>query len=71
MHGCERIKTIGDAVNTASRMESESKAMHINISNKTRGKLQGQYALTPHAKTVKGKGRQKMFYLDESRRNSR
>ena len=56
----------GDAINTASRMQSYSDAMRINLSSQTSSLLdKTEFKLTPRGKTeVKGKGEMEMFYLD-------
>lgn len=56
----------GDGVNTASRMESNSKAMHINLSKQTRSRLSEAFSLkTRGLVEVKGKGPMEMFYLEQ------
>ena len=55
----------GDGVNTASRMESMSEPMKINISAETRRHLDERYQLTARGRlTVKGKGELEMFFVD-------
>lgn len=54
----------GDAINTASRMESNSIPMHINVSQETRDKLKEEYVFEEREPVkVKGKGELKMFFL--------
>ena len=56
----------GDGVNTASRMESNSKAMHINMSKQTSLLLSDAYQLKARGLVdVKGKGPMEMFYLED------
>lgn len=56
----------GDAINTASRMQSHSDAMRINLSAETSALLDpNEFKLTSRGLTdVKGKGKMEMFYLD-------
>lgn len=57
----------GDTVNTASRMESNSAPMHINISEATYRLLQGRFpceARPPLA--VKGKGDMNMYFVSRN-----
>ena len=60
------LRRLGDAINTASRMQSYSDAMRINLSSQTSSLLdKAEFKLTPRGKTeVKGKGEMEMFYLD-------
>ena len=56
----------GDGVNTASRMESYSTSMQINLSKQTSQLLSDAYSLIPRGMVeVKGKGLIEMFFLDE------
>lgn len=56
----------GDTINTASRMESNSGPMRINVSESTARYLKGHYALTDRGYfDIKGKGRMKMFFVSE------
>ena len=56
----------GDGVNTASRMESYSEPMQINLSAATRALLSPNYILKSRGMIdVKGKGQMEMFFLDE------
>lgn len=58
----------GDGVNTASRMESYSEPMEINLSSATRSLLSDHYALRARGRiSVKGKGDMEMFFLDHIR----
>ncbi len=64
-----RVKYIydifGDGVNTASRMETHSEPMEINLSSATQSQLTEAYQLRPRgAVEVKGKGPMEMFFLD-------
>lgn len=54
----------GDSVNIASRMETNSEAMHINVSEATYNIVKSKFDFVerPPIK-VKGKGNMKMFYL--------
>ena len=55
----------GDGVNTASRMESYSEPMKINISRETRNLLGAEFQLMPRPpQEVKGKGMMEMFFVD-------
>lgn len=52
----------GDAVNTASRMESNGSAMKINVSESTYNLVKDRFDFTARGELdVKGKGRMKMF----------
>ncbi len=54
----------GDTVNTASRMESNSEVMRINISEKTRDLLGETISVEDRgAFQIKGKGSMKMFFV--------
>lgn len=64
-----RVKYIydifGDGVNTASRMETHSEPMEINLSEATQRRLPESYRVRPRgAVEVKGKGPMNMFFLD-------
>ncbi len=55
----------GDTINTASRMESNSEPMRINISRSTFELVQEDFPTTPRpALEVKGKGLQEMFFIE-------
>lgn len=55
----------GDTINTASRMESNSEPMRINISQTTYNLVQDKFSFIERdALEVKGKGLMKMFFLD-------
>jgi class 3 adenylate cyclase len=54
----------GDAINTASRMESNSAAMRINVSESTYKHIRGKYKIGRRKPVeVKGKGVLNMFYV--------
>jgi adenylate cyclase len=54
----------GDAVNTASRMESQGEADHIQVSEATRALLADGFVLEPRGLVeIKGKGLMETFYL--------
>ncbi len=56
----------GDTINTASRMESNSEAMRINVSETSFNILKDKFSfIEREAIEVKGKGKMKMFFLDE------
>ncbi|MCD4747159.1 MAG: adenylate/guanylate cyclase domain-containing protein, partial [Bacteroidales bacterium] len=55
----------GDTINTASRMESNSEPMRINVSETTYMILKDKYNFIKRETiNVKGKGSMKMFFLD-------
>ena len=55
----------GDTINTASRMESNSEPMRINVSETTYTILKDNYHFTKREViNVKGKGKLKMYFLD-------
>lgn len=55
----------GDGVNTASRMESYSEPMKINISSALRARLSPQFHVVNRGRLlVKGKGEIEMFFLE-------
>lgn len=55
----------GDSINTASRMESNSEPMRINISQSTYDLVKGDFPITPRgALAVKGKGEMNMYFVD-------
>jgi adenylate cyclase len=54
----------GDTVNIASRMESHSLPMRINVSRATADRLEGRLPLLPRERLeVKGKGPMEMFFV--------
>ncbi|MEA3445443.1 MAG: adenylate/guanylate cyclase domain-containing protein [Bacteroidota bacterium] len=54
----------GDTINTASRMESNSEAGCINVSEQTRKQAQNHFTFIERPKIeVKGKGKMKMYFL--------
>jgi len=56
----------GDTINTASRMESNSEPMRINVSETTYAILKDKYNfIEREIITVKGKGSMQMFFLDD------
>ncbi len=56
----------GDAINTASRMESNSLPMRINVSSETYELLKNEFVFEEREPLeVKGKGTMKMFFLNE------
>lgn len=55
----------GDTINTASRMETNSKPMKITVSQTTAQLLAEDFVLIPRPeKKIKGKGSMKMFFLE-------
>nr|MBC8342358.1 adenylate/guanylate cyclase domain-containing protein [Bacteroidota bacterium] len=55
----------GDTINTASRMESNSEPMKINISVSTYHLVKDQYMITKREdREVKGKGKMQMFFVE-------
>lgn len=55
----------GDTVNTASRMESNSEVMRINVSENTYNLLKDEYKFSERQPLeVKGKGLMKMYFLE-------
>jgi class 3 adenylate cyclase len=55
----------GDTINTSSRMESNSEAMHINISAVTHSLIKEEFHFTEREPMeIKGKGLMKMYFLD-------
>jgi len=55
----------GDTINTASRMESNSESMRINVSEATYSILKEKFSFIERdAIEVKGKGNMKMYFLD-------
>lgn len=55
----------GDTINTASRMESNSEAMQINVSETTYSILKDEFRFIRREPVeVKGKGKMEMFFLD-------
>ena len=56
----------GDTINTASRMETNSAPMRINVSEATWRLVPEQFAYTEReVMDAKGKGRMRMHYLAE------
>jgi class 3 adenylate cyclase len=54
----------GDTINTASRMESHSEPMRINLSEVTAALISDEFKLEERpVQTVKGKGDMKMFFV--------
>ncbi len=54
----------GDTINTASRMEANSEAMKINVSDTTKQLVNGQFDFDEREEiSVKGKGMMKMWFL--------
>ena len=55
----------GDTVNTASRMESNSEVMRINVSDKVQALISEQFKFTDRGQfQIKGKGTMNMFFVD-------
>jgi class 3 adenylate cyclase len=55
----------GDSINTASRMESNSEPMRINISETTKELVKDKFQLIERGPiSVKGKGEMKMYFVD-------
>ena len=58
----------GDSINTAARMEQNSEAMKINVSEVTYHLLKGDYVFEKRLpKDIKGKGLMNMYYLIEEK----
>jgi class 3 adenylate cyclase len=56
----------GDTINTASRMESNSEPMQINVSEATYNLLKDKYEfVTRDLSEIKGKGKMNMYFLKE------
>lgn len=57
----------GDTINIASRMESNSEPMKINVSEAAFKKLDGLFTFVERSEIdVKGKGKMKMYFLEET-----
>jgi class 3 adenylate cyclase len=57
----------GDTINTASRMETYSEPMRINVSETTYALVKDDFAFVPREPAeVKGKGRLRMYFVDTS-----
>jgi len=57
----------GDTINTASRMESHSEAMRVNLSEATQSLLPDGYRFIEREATeVKGKGRMNMYFVESA-----
>ncbi len=55
----------GDTINTASRMESNSEPMRINLSEITYQLVKDKFSITDRGQVeVKGKGQMRMFFVD-------
>ena len=55
----------GDTINTASRMESSSEPMRINLSEATWSLVKDEFPCTPREPMeIKGKGTMRMFFVD-------
>ena len=55
----------GDTVNTASRMETNSEPMKINVSESTRNLVKDEFVFTERPSImVKGKGKMNMFFVE-------
>ena len=55
----------GDSINTASRMESNSEPMKINISETTYQLVKDKFKVIERGPLfVKGKGEMKMYFID-------
>ncbi|MDM8547659.1 adenylate/guanylate cyclase domain-containing protein [Candidatus Venteria ishoeyi] len=55
----------GDSINTASRMESNSEPMHINISESTYHLVKDEFKIKPRGLVgVKGKGEMNMYFVE-------
>jgi class 3 adenylate cyclase len=56
----------GDTINTASRMESNSDPMKINISENTWQLVKDDFKIVPRGEfEVKGKGAMRMFFVED------
>jgi adenylate cyclase len=56
----------GDKINTASRMESNSESMKINISQHTWEIVKNEFKITPRGEfEVKGKGAMRMYFVED------
>jgi class 3 adenylate cyclase len=56
----------GDTINTASRMESNSEPMRINISENTWSLVKDDFKITPRGEfEVKGKGAMHMYFVED------
>jgi class 3 adenylate cyclase/Flp pilus assembly protein TadD len=56
----------GDTINTASRMESNSEAMKINISESTYQLVKDDFRVVPRGfLEVKGKGQMRMYFVEQ------
>ena len=56
----------GDTINTASRMESNSDPMKINISENTWKLVKDDFKITPRGEfEVKGKGAMRMYFVED------
>jgi adenylate cyclase len=61
----------GDTVNTASRMESNSESMRVNISQATHSLVKDRFECVEREEIeVKGKGRMKMYFVESAKLNS-
>ena len=56
----------GDTINTASRMESHSEPMRINVSESTYRLVKDSFRFTERETIkVKGKGKMRMYFVDD------
>ena len=63
--GVEKIRTIGDTVNTASRMESKGVPNKIQITGRVADQLNDRFTVTERGPIeIKGKGTVTTYFLE-------